>query len=729
MVTKRFLVSDVMCSACVQNLEQGIKKVKYVDDVSVDLLNEKMLVTFDETHLSVEDIENIVKDLGYGAELIGNYDPETRDSAKEGINNKKLLLSFLFLFPLLIISMSHMLGYSIPYFDINNNPINFSLMQLLLTTIILVINFDIFKRGFLFLIKFHPNMDSLVMLGAGISYIYSLILTIMIFNESHYVHSLYYESSAVIVVLISFGKYLEQLSKNKTTASLKKLISFSPKQARLYSGEKEFLLNIEDVQVNDIIIVKPGEQIALDGKVVEGESLVDESILTGESFPVVKKVGDDVVGATINNTGVLKVKVEKVGKDTMFSKIIKLVEESQFKKAPISKLADKISLFFVPTIIAISIISGFYWYFIGNKDFEFILSIMISVLVIACPCALGLATPTAIMVGVGKGAEQGVFIKNGEVLEELSRGSVVVFDKTGTLTEGKPIVKKITALKYNEEYIIKKAMSLEKNSLHPIGQAIINKGKEYDISCEDVEKFSTIIGLGICGFIDNKEYIIGNYKLMERNKVNDLVELKSTFSQMYISENNNLIGIIEVEDQLKENSGKLISELKNRSIQTVMLTGDNKKRANDVASKLNLDNCFSELLPEDKVKKVNELKREGHKVIMLGDGINDAPALTMANISVAVKNGTDIAIESSDVVLMKEDIYSLINAIEISRKTTRNIKENLFWAFVYNVIGVFIATGIWYRYGGYLMNPMLAALAMSFSSLSVVLNSLRLKYM
>lgn len=581
-------------------------------------------------------------------------------------------------------------------------------------------------------------MDSLVAIGTLAAFLYSLYTTLQIANgqiQGMHHHQLYYESAGIIIALILLGKYLESKSKGKTSEAIKKLMGLQPKTAIVLVDGKEVETPIEEVEIGDILLVKPGTKIPVDGVVIEGYTSVDESMLTGESIPVEKNVGSKVTGASINKNGVIKFKAEKIGGDTALAQIIKLVEDAQGTKAPIAKLADTVSGYFVPIVIAIAVVASLLWFLIGGKDIVFVLTIFISVLVIACPCALGLATPTAIMVGTGKGAENGILIKGGEALESAHKVNTVIFDKTGTITEGKP---KVTDIVLNnnvkEEYLIKIASSAEKGSEHPLGEAIVKYGEEKNIKFEKVDNFKAIPGAGIQVTINDESILLGNRKLMNDNniKLGDLEEKSNVLASqgktpMYIAVDGNLSGIIAVADVVKESSKKAIEILHDMGIKVAMVTGDNAKTANAIANQVGIDMVLAEVLPEDKSKEVEKLQNQGKFVAMVGDGINDAPALAKADIGIAIGSGTDVAIESADIVLMKSDLIDVPTAIKLSHETIKNIKQNLFWAFGYNTIGIPVAAGILYVFGGPLLNPMIAAAAMSLSSVSVVSNALRLK--
>lgn len=632
--------------------------------------------------------------------------------------------------------MLPMAGVKLPSFiDPEYNPKTFSMVQLFLVIPVVAAGNRFYRTGFKTLFKGSPNMDSLIAVSTSAAIFYSIFSIVKIFGGSvHYVHNLYFESAATIITLISLGKYLENISKGKTSEAIKKLINLAPKKAVVIKDGKEKVIDIDDVKEGDIVAVKPGEKIPVDGKIIEGLTSVDESMLTGESIPAQKGVGSDVTGASINKNGYIKYRVTHTGKDTVLSRIIKLVTDAQSAKAPIARLADTISGYFVPAVMLLALIASVLW-LISGKDSVFALRIFVSVLVIACPCALGLATPTAIMVGTGKGAEYGILIKSGEALENAYKVDTVIFDKTGTITEGKPQVTDIIALKgISREYILKVAASGEKGSEHPLGEAIVKKAEDENIELADVKNFNAVPGHGIKAEIDGKVLLLGNKSFMDENKIQSDVMFKAAEklanegkTPMFAAENNVLIGIIAVSDVIKKNSRGAIAKLNSMGIKTIMITGDNSITAEAVAKEVGISEVLSEVLPEDKSSEVKKIQSQGRKAAMVGDGINDAPALAQADIGIGIGTGTDIAIESADIVLMKSDLMDVVSAIQLSKQTIKNIKENLFWAFGYNIIGIPIAMGVLYIFGGPLLNPMIAAAAMSFSSVSVVLNALRLR--
>ncbi|API88565.1 copper-translocating P-type ATPase [Marinilactibacillus sp. 15R] len=738
---KSFNIEGMTCASCAQTVEKATGTLNGVISSSVNLATEKMTVDYDPAILTVSDITQAVADSGYAAhediDSMNTVD-DSKVKKEKYIHSmwKRFVASAIVTVPLLYISMGHMVGLPLPsVIDPMMNPGVFALLQLILTLPVMFFGRQFFTVGFKTLSKGHPNMDSLVALGTGAAFIYSFGATIAIwFGYGDFSEVLYYESAAVILTLITLGKYLEVRSKGKTSEAIEKLMGLAPKTALVVRDGKETSISIDEVVVGDTVIVKPGEKIPVDGTVLEGMTSVDEAMLTGESIPVEKNPGDNVIGASINKNGTIQYKATKVGKDTALSQIIKLVEEAQGSKAPIAKMADIISGYFVPIVIVITLISSLAWYF-GGEDGLFSLTIAISVLVIACPCALGLATPTAIMVGTGKGAENGVLIKGGVALETTHKIQTIVFDKTGTITEGKPKVTDIiTENGISDTELLQLTASAEKGSEHPLGEAIVKGAEEKDLKLIKSENFNAIPGQGIEVEIDGKKLLAGNKKLMNIRNISlkTLAETADTLAgdgktPMYVAINDQIAGIIAVADTVKENSVAAIEKLHRMGIEVAMITGDNKGTAEAIAEQVGIDRVLSEVLPEDKANEVKKLQSEGKKVAMVGDGINDAPALAQAEIGIAIGSGTDVAIESADIVLMRSDLMDVSTAVELSKATIRNIKENLFWAFAYNIIGIPFAMGIFYFFGGPLLNPMIAGAAMSLSSVSVLLNALRLK--
>ena len=732
-------VSGMSCASCANTVEKAVKKLPGVKDAAFNLVSGITKVVYDPSVTGMREIKDAIEKSGYGVSKVEQgkiSQDETERAKKEAASLRaKLIVSAAFSIPLFYIAMGHMLGLPIPgIIDPHKHALNYALIQLALVIPVIITGRRFYTVGFGRLFRREPNMDSLVAIGTGAAFIYGIYAVIMILNgNDEYAGNLYFESAGMIITLILLGRYLETLAKGKTSETIKKLMGLAPKTATVIKDGRELVVPIEEVQAGDIILVRPGERIPVDGEVVEGRTSVDESILTGESIPVEKNVGSQVICASINQNGTIKFKATKVGEDTTLSQIIALVEGAQNSKAPIARLADVISGYFVPVVIAIAVLAGAAWY-ISGESAAFSLTVFISVLVIACPCALGLATPTAIMVGTGKGAEYGVLIKSGDALETAHQINTVVFDKTGTITEGKPVITDIIPTgRLDETKLLQLAASAEKGSEHPLGEAIVGKASEMKLKLYDAESFEAIPGHGIISRIHGKDVLLGNSKLMNDRNIDikardDSGRLSAEGkTAMFIAVDGELEGIIAVADVIKPGSKKAVEQLRKMSIEPVMITGDNIQTAQVIAKKAGIDRIKAEVLPGVKANEVKKLQKEGLKVAMVGDGINDAPALAQADIGIAIGSGTDVAMESADIVLMKNELTDVPVAIQLSKRTIRNIKQNLFWAFAYNVLGIPIAAGLLHIFGGPLLNPMIAAAAMSFSSISVVSNALRLK--
>jgi Cu+-exporting ATPase len=710
-----------------------------------------MTVSFDELHLNPRVIEESVEEAGYGAHVIEgkNYTSANSSSKIDYVLEEKkemkkhFWISFAFLVPLMYMSMGHMLGLPIPAaLHTIEYAFLYAFLQFWLLMPIMYNNRRYFTNGFKSMIKFSPNMDSLIALGATAAIVYGLFSLYRIYlglkygdymMVGRYSNDLYFESAGTILTLITLGKFLEAKSKSRTSEALTRLMDLAPKTATVMRHKMELEIPVEEVVIGEIVVVRPGQRVPVDGKVLSGSSSVDESALTGESIPVFKQKGDNVLSASINKSGYFTLRATKVGNDTTLSQIIQLVEEASSSKAPISRLADQISRVFVPIVMVFALVASATWWFMGYR-FDFALSIGIAVLVISCPCALGLATPVAIMVGTGKGAEHGILFKSAESLEMARKIDTIVLDKTGTITEGKPVITNIFTIKsITENELLQIAASLEKPSEHPLAEAIISDAVKKKISIEIVDEFQSIPGQGIEAIVNGERYLAGNLKLMTERKIN-LLEFAALSDKLanegktplYISSEKEILGIIAVADVLKCNSKEAIEKMKSMGMEVVMLTGDHAKTAAAIQAQLGISTVIAEVLPQDKDKEIKKLQAAGKIVAMVGDGINDAPALMRANLGIAIGAGTDIAIESADVVLMHSDLLDAVTTLRLSRKVMKNIKQNLFWAFIYNIIGIPLAAGVFYGMLGWKLNPMIAAAAMSFSSITVVLNALRL---
>ena len=749
---QKFDVTGMSCSACSAHVEKAVSRVPGVDQVQVNLLQNSMVVEYEDEATDAAAIIHAVEDAGYGASVKDAHEPAKKAendlqkrTAEEAKKMKhRLGWSIVFLIVLMYISMGHMLGWPLPGILLGHeNMMIFALTQLFLTLPIMYLNRKYYENGFKSLFHGAPNMDTLVAMGSTAAFVYSVSrLYVMGYamghGETDIAHmaamNLYFESAAMILTLVTIGKYMESRSKNRTSDAITKLVDLAPKTALVVRNGQETEIPADQVQVGETVIVKPGQGIPVDGVILEGTGTVDESAITGESIPVEKKVGDRVTGATVNRAGYFQMKADRIGEDTTLSQIIRLVEEAGGSKAPIAKLADKVSGIFVPVVITIAVITIIVW-LLSGATFSFALASGIAVLVISCPCALGLATPTAIMVGTGRGAEQGILIKSGESLETAHLVDTVVLDKTGTITEGHPAVAAVrTAPGVTEAELLGLAASLEKASEHPLAEAIVRYAEEAGVEVSQATEFAAEAGQGVSGMVSGRKVLAGNQKMMDAQKVildgmdaeaGKLSEEGRTV--LYIAADQKLLGMIAVADPVKKTSAGAIREMEQMGLDVVMLTGDHEKTARAIQKQLGISRVIAQVLPQDKEREVRRLQEEGHKVAMVGDGINDAPALARADVGIAIGAGTDVAIESADIVLMKSDLLDAVTAVQLSRAVIRNIKENLFWAFCYNAIGIPLAAGVFYPLLNWQLSPMFGSAAMSFSSVFVVCNALRLK--
>lgn len=769
---ERFDVTGMTCSACSSHVEKSVGKLTGVENVSVNLLTNSMQVEFDENKLDTAGIIKAVEDAGYGAAVkdehaksgtktSGQSDSQENSglsAVEQNVKNmkKRLIVSLIFWIPLMYVSMGHMiyqwLNIPMPPFTMNflhgnENAITYAFTQFLLLLPILIANHKYFKNGFKTLWHRSPNMDSLIAIGAGAAILYGIFAIYRIgYAMGHgdmavvhqYAHDLYFESAGTILTLITIGKYLETKSKGKTSEAITKLLNLAPKTVTVVRDGVEQVVDAADVGKGEIFLVKPGESVAVDGIVLEGKSSFDESAITGESIPVPKQEGDNIVSASINKSGLIRAKATKVGEDTTIAQIIRLVEEASSSKAPIAKMADKIAGVFVPAVITIALITGVIW-LISGATFEFAMSTAIAVLVISCPCALGLATPVAIMVGTGKGAENGILIKSGDALETAHQIDTVVLDKTGTITQGKPVVTDIICAagkNADKTQLLQIAGSLEKGSEHPLAEAIVNYCVTNNISLEKVTDFNALFGKGIEGTVSGTHYYAGNEKMMEEKGISLSTEQKNQIqalakqgrTPLLFADEKQFLGIVAVADVVKPTSKEAVQKFRDYGIHVIMLTGDNEVTAQAIKEQVGIDEVIAGVLPTQKEKKISALKQAGHKVAMIGDGVNDAPALASADVGIAIGAGTDVAIESADIVLMKNDLLDAVGAVKLSKAVIRNIKENLFWAFFYNSIGIPLAAGVLYPLFQIKLNPMFGAAAMSLSSVCVVSNALRLRW-
>ena len=738
---KEYKLSGMTCAACAMTVEMAVKDLETVEDVSVNLATERLSL-LPKAGFDSQQVLDAVAEAGYHAEEKGKNRPsdvseEAAMKAQELQKKKQQLLILLVTtLPLLYISMGSMVGLPLPSFlDHMVHPLVFVLSQLLLTLPAVWIGRGFYQRGFRNLIKRHPNMDSLIAVGTSAAFFYSLYSVSQVFLGHHpFVHQLYFESVAVIIALVLLGKYLESSAKGRTSQAIQSLLELVPSQATVIRYGEAVTIDTEDIRVGDIIRIKPGERMPVDGLVIEGQTFVDESMMTGESVPIEKKVGDTITSATINQNGSIDYQATRVGSDTTLAQIVRLVEEAQGSKAPIAALADKISLYFVPIVLGLATLSALGWYFLAGESLSFSLSIFVAVLVIACPCALGLATPTAIMVGTGKGAENGILIKSGQALEAAYQLDTIVLDKTGTITVGKPSLTDLVPLgAFNRSDLLQLIASAEQHSEHPLAQAILEAAEEEGLDLLPVSHFEAMVGRGLSAQVEGKQLLVGNESLMKEKNIDSsvfqeqLLELSQEGkTAMFVAVDGWLAGILAVADEMKSSSLSAVQKLQSMGLEVIMLTGDREETATAIAQKAGIQKVIAGVLPDGKATAIKSLQEAGKRLAMVGDGINDAPALVQAAVGIAIGSGADVAIESADVVLMHSDLQDVVKAIKLSQATIRNIKENLFWAFAYNTLGIPIAMGLLHLFGGPLLNPMLAGLAMSLSSVSVVANALRL---
>ena len=736
---KEYKLSGMTCASCAMTVEMAVKDLETVEDVSVNLATERLSL-LPKAGFDSQQVLAAVAEAGYQAEEKGIAKPsdvnEEAVARTQALRRKKqeLLILLLTALPLLYISMGSMVGLPLPSFlDHMAHPLVFVLSQLLLTLPAAWIGRGFYQRGFRNLIKQHPNMDSLIAVGTSAAFFYSLYSVSQVFLGHHpFVHQLYFESVAVIIALVLLGKYLESSAKGKTSQAIQSLLELVPSHATVIRYGEAVTIDTEDIRVGDIIRIKPGERMPVDGLVIEGQTFVDESMMTGESVPIEKKVGDTITSATINQNGSIDYQATRVGSDTTLAQIVRLVEEAQGSKAPIAALADKISLYFVPIVLILATLSALGWYFLAGESLSFSLSIFIAVLVIACPCALGLATPTAIMVGTGKGAENGILIKSGQALEAAYQLDTIVLDKTGTITIGKPSLTDLLPLgAFNRSDLLQLIASAEQHSEHPLAQAILEAAEEEGLDLLPVSHFEAIVGRGLSAQVEGKHLLVGNESLMEEKNIDSsafqeqLLELSQEGkTAMFVAIDGQLTGILAVADEMKSSSLKAVQELQSMGLKVIMLTGDREETATAIAQKAGIQKVIAGVLPDGKATAIKSLQEAGKKLAMVGDGINDAPALVQADVGIAIGSGAEVAIESADVVLMHSDLQDVVKAIKLSQATIRNIKENLFWAFAYNTLGIPIAMGLLHLFGGPLLNPMLAGLAMRLSSVSVASRTL-----
>lgn len=740
---QKFDIKGMTCTACQAHVNDAVKKDKGVTEVNVSLLTNSMTVEYDSNIINSDEIIDSVKKAGYDAELHSNLGiKQLQEKKQKELKNRrnKLIVSIVFLILLLIFSMGHMILMNFNITLLIHNPIILFSIQIILLTPIVILNFGYFTRGFKSLFSLHPNMDTLIAVGSLFSILYGLYAFIMmIYNKSigldymQFENKIYFESAGTILTLVSLGKYFENKATAKTSEVISKLMALAPEFTTILKDKKEVSIPTEELKINDIVVIKEGTSIPADGIIIDGYGNINESSITGEAIPVYKKKGDEVISGTINKLGVFYYKVQKVGEDTTLNKIITLVQEASNSKVPLAKLADKVASVFVPVVMGISLITFIVWLFISNYNFEQAINFAISVLVISCPCALGLATPVAIMVGTGKGAENGILIKSGEAFEKLNKVNTIIMDKTGTITTGIMSVYDV----YGDKTIINDVASIEKMSIHPLSEAIVRYANIKDENFKKVENYRYIPGLGMSGNINKDSYIIGNKELMTKFKIeinNDFLNKFKSYNEkgnttIFVARNNKVVMLISIADSIRNDSLSAISTLKSLGKEVILLTGDNEIVAKYTASLLGIDKFYANVKPENKLEKIEQLQKNGKKIAMIGDGINDAPALKQADVGIAIGAGTDIAIESADIILIKSSLLDVVSAIELSKKVVQNIKGNLFWAFFYNVIGIPLAAGVLFFNPIYVeLNPMIASVAMSLSSITVVLNALRLKF-
>ncbi len=742
-------IKGMSCASCSARIEKVIANLAGVVSIKVNLAAESAVVLFDPGQINQRDLRQAISKLGFTALVAqggsqSQFDKQQQETEKKlQAMKKRLIPAFLFASMLLVISMGEMVGMPLPTFlHPHHSPFNFALTQFFLVLPVMWSGRSFYLIGFPSLFRGAPNMDSLIAVGTGAAFVYSswnLVEIMLGIDPMAKAMDLYFESAAVLIALVSLGKYMETRSKVRTSDAIRQLMELAPDEATLLKGDEQVQIPVEEILVGDVLLVKPGERIPVDGTVIKGASSIDESMLTGESMPVSKKVGDSVVGATLNKNGVLHLQAEKVGQDTMLARIVKMVRDAQGSKAPIANLADRISLYFVPIVMTIAVFSGLAWYFLGQAEFTFALRIFIAVLVIACPCAMGLATPTSIMVGTGRGAQLGVLVKSGEALEAGHKVSAVIFDKTGTLTYGQPALTDLVALggSDDENTLLSLVASAESASEHPLAEAVVKAAKERDLQLLEPQSFEAIPGHGIRAKVKGKSLLLGNRELMVLENVQGLEQKADGIAAdlahagktaLYFALNNKLCAMLAIADQLKDESPRIVQRLIGMGLKVVMLTGDHETTAKAIAAQAGISDVVAQVLPDNKAEQVAALQEQGHVVAMVGDGINDAPALARADLGIAMGTGIDVAIESGDVVLMQGNLQTLLSAIELSKATMRNIKQNLFWAFAYNVTGIPVAAGLLFIFGGPTLNPMIAGGAMAMSSVSVVTNALRLRF-